>query len=133
MIKKIGLAWLGVFVVWEVLDFLIHNVLLMPAYQATAALWRPMEEMKMGVMVASVAVSALVFTIIYAHLVSDKRMDTGLKYGFLMGLLSGVGMAASYAVMPIPASLAASWLGGVLVEGAAAGVVVGYMFQPRTA
>ena len=38
-----------VLVCWWVLDFLVHRVLLEPTYAAAAELWRPPEQMKLGV------------------------------------------------------------------------------------
>ena len=45
MLKRNLLAIIAVFVVWSILDFLIHGMLLQSSYEATANLWRPMEEM----------------------------------------------------------------------------------------
>ena len=50
MAKKVVLAIVAVFVLCSVLDFFIHNVLLGSTYEATAELWRPMGEMKIGLM-----------------------------------------------------------------------------------
>ena len=45
MLKRNLLAIVAVFVVWSILDYLIHGMLLQSSYEATANLWRPMEEM----------------------------------------------------------------------------------------
>ena len=50
MTKRIVLAVIAVFVLWQVLDFVIHGLILMKTYQATASLWRPRPEMKLGLM-----------------------------------------------------------------------------------
>ena len=47
MIKKAILAVIAGFIVWSILDFLIHSMLLEPTYEATSELWRPVEEIKM--------------------------------------------------------------------------------------
>ena len=46
--KKFLLAVATVFVVHEVLGFVIHSVLLTPYYQETYSLWRMPEEINMG-------------------------------------------------------------------------------------
>ena len=50
MVKRIVLASLAIFIVWSLLDILIHMVILAPTYAATAHLWRPENEMMMGLM-----------------------------------------------------------------------------------
>ncbi len=65
VMKQLVLGSLAVFVVWSVLDFVIHSLILQGTYAETADLWRPMEEMKMGVMYISVLISAICFTTIY--------------------------------------------------------------------
>src|SRR3990172_9553685 len=70
--KRIALAVLAVFVAWSVMDFLIHGVILSSSYEATASLWRPMDEMNMSAMYLSVLISAGAFTLIYSLLVAKK-------------------------------------------------------------
>ena len=50
MRKRIVFAVITVFVAWQILDLVIHGLLLMKTYEATASLWRPMTEMKFGLM-----------------------------------------------------------------------------------
>ena len=55
MAKKLLIGTVAVFITWEILDFVIHNLILMDSYAATAHLWRPEGEMKMGLMVMMTA------------------------------------------------------------------------------
>jgi hypothetical protein len=126
MTKRFVLAVLAVFVAWSVLDFVIHGLILPATYEATAALWRPREEMRMGLMSVVVLISSIAFVAIYAWLVGEKTSKNGLLYGLLFGIAVGVGVGyGSYAVMPIPYRLALTWFLGSVVEGAAAGLLVG--------
>ena len=125
MVKRIVLAVIAVFAAWSALDFVLHGLILQSAYQATAQLWRPMAEMKMGVMRVATFISALAFVLIYACLAGEKGMRRGLYYGLLFGLATGVPMGyGSYAVMPIPYHLAFAWFCGRVVEAVAGGVIV---------
>ena len=45
--RKIGLASVLVFVVWSVLDFVLHGLILQSAYAEQPDLWRPQDEMSM--------------------------------------------------------------------------------------
>jgi len=124
--KKTILSVVAVFVAWSVLDFGIHGVILKSAYEATAPLWRPMNEMKMNVMHVAVLIASFAFAWIYVRLISNKSISTGFRYGLWWGLGAGVSMGyGTYAVMPIPYLMALTWFLGSLVEGAVAGLIVG--------
>lgn len=131
MMKRFLLAVVSVFLAWSVLDFLIHGVMLQSAYEATAALWRPMGEMKMGLMYGVGAVGAAAFVGLYAAVVKPKSVATGLKYGLLFGIATGVPMGfGSYCVMPIPLQMAFIWFGGSLVETVVGGAIAGAIIKP---
>ena len=130
MVKRFLLAVVAVFIAWSLLDFIIHGLVLKSTYEATASLWRPMEQMKMGVMHVATAVYALAFVAIYAALVTPKSMAASLKYGTLFGVATGVSMGfGSYSVMPIPLHLAVVWCVGALVEMIVAGAIVGAVIK----
>ena len=123
--KRYLLAVLAVFVAWSVLDFVIHGLILTSTYAATAQFWRPMAEMKMGLMKAVTIVAAACFTGIYAGLIRPKSTSVGMKFGLLFGLGSGFSMGfGTYSVMPLPVYLAAVWFVGTLLEGIVAGLIV---------
>ena len=124
--KKTLLAVIAVFIAWSVLDFVIHGVILKSAYEATASLWRPMNEMKMNVMHIAVLIASFTFVWIYARYISNKSIPTGIKYGLWWGLGAGVSMGyGTYAVIPIPYLMALVWCLGSLAEAATAGLIVG--------
>src|SRR5438034_9705958 len=89
MMKRIALAVLAVFVAWSVLDFVIHGVILAQTYKDTAQLWRPMEQMKMGLMHSVVLITAGVFVCLYAFFVGKKSVGAAMKVGLLFGLGTG--------------------------------------------
>lgn len=126
MVKRFILAAVSIFIAWSVLDFIIHGVILSSTYQATAQLWRPMAEMKMGLMYVVTAVGALAFAGLYTKLVSNKSLATGLLYGLIFGIAEGFPMGfGTYSFMPIPMFLAAAWFVGTLVETIVGGAIVG--------
>ena len=130
MIKRIILAVVAVFVAWSVLDFVIHGLLLMQAYKDSASLWRPMEQMKFGLMHAVVLVTAIVFVCLYKFFVANKSKATGLKFGLLFGFGTGLSMGfGTYSVQPIPEIIACVWFVGTMVETAVAGWLTGLIIK----
>ena len=128
--KRIVLAVLAVFVAWSAMDFVIHGLILASSYEATARLWRPMNEMKLGVMYLAVLINALAFVCIYALLVAEKGIGSGVKYGLLFGLGTGFSMGfGTYSFMPIPLYMAVAWFIGTLVETLVGGVIVGSIIR----
>ena len=126
--KKSLIAVAAVFILWEVLDFILHQQILMSTYEETASLWRPMEEMmsKMWIMHMVVLISAAVFVYIYVRFFAEKNMGSAVKYGIVYGIAVGMGMGyGTYTVMPIPYTLAMGRFWGTVVESALAEVVLG--------
>jgi len=130
MLKRSTLAVFIIFIVWSILDFVIHGMLLQDIYKSTASLWRPMEEMNMTVMHLVTLAYAACFVVIYSVFVKDRSISNGLKFGLLFGLAAGISMGfGSYSYMPIPLSLALSWFAGTLVQSIIAGALVGTVMK----
>lgn len=133
MVKKSIIAIIAVFILWSILDFVIHGVLLSEAYKATAELWRPMEE-KMGLMRIVVLISAIAFVLIYTLFINEKNVKTALKYGILFGVAMGISMGyGTYSVMAIPYNMAFTWFWGTLIEAALGGLVMGLIIRDTSA
>ena len=130
MVKKVLLAAIAVFVAWEALDFVIHQMILAPTYATLPQLWRPQAEMKLGVMFVAVLIAALAFAALYAYFVRPKSLAAAVRFGLVWGIGTGVAMGyGSYAVMPLPYSMAITWFLGTVVEGCVAGALVGLIVK----
>ncbi|HSB69107.1 MAG TPA: hypothetical protein VLH58_08880 [Candidatus Methylomirabilis sp.] len=128
--KRAILAVIAVFVAWSAMDFLIHGVILRSSYAATASLWRPMAEMKTGLLHLTALIAALTFVLIYGLFFSRRGISTGVRYGLLFGLGTGVSMGyGSYSVMPIPYHMALTWFLGTMVEAVVGGVILGSIIR----
>lgn len=129
-LKQRILAVIAVFVAWSVLDFVIHGIFLQPTYQATAHLWRPIEEMNVPLMYIISLVYAACFVFLYEFMISDKSLRSGIRFGALFGFATGISMGfGSYSFMPIPLSLAFVWFLGTWLSAAMAGGIVGAIFK----
>lgn len=130
MVKRNFLAIVLVFIVLSIFDLFIHGTLLKSTYEATASLWRSMDEMKMPLMAFVTLVFTVCFVSIYDLLVREKSLGAGIKFGVLFGLATSVGMGfGSYTYLPIPLTLAWSWFLGSLIEVSIAGVIVGAVIK----
>jgi hypothetical protein len=132
MKKEIVVGTVAVFVVWGVMDFIIHGVLLSSLYAANPELWRPMAEMKIGVMYGAILISALFFTLLYELGLADAPLRKSVLYGAYFGVAIGIGMGfGTYSVQPIPLSLAVSWFVGTIVESIAGALAVHWAFRSK--
>jgi hypothetical protein len=130
MWKRYLLSVIIVFVLWSALGFVMHGVILSKAYEATASLWRPPAEMKLGLTYLSTLITAAVFVSIYVLLVNPKSIQNGILYGLLVGLLSGIPMGlGSYSYMPITGQIAVVWLCGSVIQITLAGLCIGAILK----
>jgi hypothetical protein len=130
MLKRTILAVAAVFIAWSGMDFILHGLLLQSTYEATANLWRPMDQMNMPLMYFVTLVFTVCFVLIYGLLVGQKSLVSGIKFGALFGLATGISMGfGSYSYMPIPLTLAWSWFFGSWIKAIAAGAIIGAILR----
>jgi len=126
MTKRTIWAVVAVFFAWSLLDFILHGLLLRSIYELTPNLWRPLDQMNMPLMYFVTLVFTICFVLIYVHLVGQKSLATGIRFGALFGLATGISMGfGSYSMMPMPLTLAWSWFIGSWIEAIVAGAIVG--------
>ena len=128
--KKALVATVVVFIVWGVMDFIIHGMILQSAYASTPTLWRPQAEIRMPTLYLSVLIGALAFCVIYSTLIKPKSALNALQFGLWYGIASGIGMGyGTYAVQPIPYMMALTWFLGTTAEAVVGGLIVGAMIK----
>lgn len=115
-------------------QWLFHGVYMMPQYEATASLWRSKEEMEkmLWVCMGTKLVMAFAVTCLYCCMAKGaacggKCPKTGAKFGLKIGLLLGAHDYASYAWLPIPREMAASWFAGDVLMGVLIGVALAFV------
>jgi len=133
MLVSTVLVALGMFIV----EYVIHGIWLMPLYQQTASLWRPMSEMGMHPWcVVRLLLLAFLFSVLYCKCKKAKMEACGvdgtscpikgsLCFGIVIGLLIGTMSASTYLWMPIPGELAVKWFIGGIAEGIMISLVLG--------
>lgn len=121
-------------------DFLVHGNLLMPTYEATKEMWRPMEEMQQLWPLCIAYHFVMAFLVAGAYGCWRKkaiacetatpgaaptcRTKKGTCFGLWVGLLLGIPQLMVYVWMPIPAVLPISWAAGELVKWTIAGFLL---------
>jgi hypothetical protein len=112
--KRLILAIVVVFAGIFASDFAIHGVWLKSDYcnPASAALWRPEAEMQkfMGWLVLGELLAAITATTLWARGFAAKACPLcAVMFGLFMGLFMQANTLITYAVQPIPGSLAVKW------------------------
>ena len=132
--KKLLIGFVAVFITLEVLDAVIHGVILMSTYMAMQNVWRTDMMAKMWVLHVVKLLTAFFFTVIFSKGYENKGIMEGVRYGFYMGAIIAAGFAlGSYASFPIPHMLAIHWFLFTLAEYIIAGVVVALIYGRKEA
>lgn len=131
--KSATISMLVIFAFIFLSDWLIHGVFLKSAYQATSDMWRSPEEMQahMAWMLLGQFIIAKYFVIIFANGYKGTGIGEGLRFGFYIGLFAAGPVLINFAVSPIPASLAWSWIGFGLLQTLGAGAIVAKVYKPK--
>ncbi|MBS4027334.1 MAG: hypothetical protein KGZ58_01750 [Ignavibacteriales bacterium] len=136
MDKKFWIAFVAVFVAGQILDFLIHGVLLTSTYAAQPmGVFRPMDQMNnMLLMVVGLIVSFFL-TMIYSKNHEGKGMMEGVRFGLFVGFITATPMAyATYATSPITYSLAMQWFLYGMIKTIILGIALSMVYgKPQTA
>ncbi len=128
--KRILFGFLAVFVVLEVVDIIVHGVILGSVYQTLENVWRPDMMEKMWIFHLVRLIVAFFFTFIFSKGYENKGIMEGIRYGFYVGMLLSVGYAyGSYASFNIPYYLALQWFLYALVEYILAGIALALVFK----
>ncbi|HKJ82337.1 MAG TPA: hypothetical protein VJ954_09960, partial [Ignavibacteriaceae bacterium] len=112
MNKKVWTGFIVVFIVYFLLDWLVNGVLLQSSYMAeeVAKLMRPEADIQMWIIIVCDLFYAFFFTFIFSKGFENKGIMEGVRYGFYIGMLVSLPMAyGTYAVMPVPYTLALQW------------------------
>ena len=131
--KRFWLACAAVYVVHQILSFLIHEVWLMPTYEALAHVWRPEQDMmsKMWMMWVTSAVWVILFCYIFVRGYENKGLMEGLRYGVIIGLFYFLPMAyESYVIYPITYALALQWFIAGMAMSIILGIVAALIYRP---
>ena len=123
----------GFLFVW-LSDFLIHGVWLKNDYTGSPGLWRPAAEMQahMGWVMLGELLAVVTFTVLYAKGFAAKACPKcAVMFGLFMALFGQANTLTTYAVQPIPGSLAAKWFLAASVQGVLLGLIIFSVYKPK--
>lgn len=129
MSRKFWMGALAVFVVMEILMFLVDGVILSGAY-LSVKIWRPDMASFMWVYHILTLITAFFFTLVFSKGYENKGIMEGVRYGLYIGVWLSAGMAyGTYAMFDIPHSLALQWFIYGIIEYIIAGIVLALVYK----
>ncbi len=129
MNKKVVVGFIVVFVLMEVVSFVVNSLLLGSTYEELKHLWRPDMDSKMWIFHVLMIVGSFFFTFIFSKGYEGKGIAEGIRYGLYIGIWMGTGMAyGTYAMIDIPYSLALQWFLYSIVEYIIYGIALALVF-----
>jgi hypothetical protein len=133
MNKKFAIAWLVIFIVWMLGDFVVHGLLLNADYLKLPNLFRPEADAQQyfPIMILAHVILAGAFTWIYARGVEAKPwLGQGIRFGLGIALLTVVPTyMIYYVVQPMPGALVVKQMvfdGALIVV---LGVVAAFLYR----
>lgn len=136
--KKFVLAFILVFVLVEVTNYIIHTGILASAYMSeeAKAVFRPEAEMmdNMWMMWLVDIVWSFFFVFFFVKGYENKGWMEGLRFGIYMGLFWNlVGAYGAYTVYPLPYSIVFQWFIYGLIQSVILGISAALVYKPKTA
>ena len=136
--KKLVTAFVVVFILLEVTNYLVNMVILSSTYAnpEISKIFRPMAEMdaKMWMMRIADLVYSFFFVFIFVKGYENKGIMEGVRYGIYIGIfIQFMAAVAQHVVYPVPASLAVQWFIYGLIESVIFGVAAAVIYKPKTA
>lgn len=130
--KRFILAGLAVFIVWEILTYVIHTLIMGGLYEASSHLWRQDMAQKMWIM----TVTAFVFSFLFVYIFTKGYENRGIGEGFRFGLLIGVFYTLphifdQFVIYPVDFLMAIQWFIFGIIEFIIIGMVAAVVYRPK--
>lgn len=132
--KKFLIAFIVVFVLLELTNYLVNNVFMMSVYEAHKTVFRQMDDMmsKMWVIYVTDIIWAFFFVFFFVKGYENKGIGEGIRFGIYMGLFYVfVSSYQMYVVYPIPYSLTLQWFIYGIIQMVILGVVTALIYKPN--
>jgi hypothetical protein len=131
---RVALAAVAAWVLYMVMGYIVHGVLLRDIYMQYSGVMRPEAQASaiLPVNFGIVLVGFFAFAYAYAKgYEGGSGLQEGLRFGVLVGImLCTFASIWQYMVWPVGRRLLAAWLIDYIVEFALYGIVVGLVYRP---
>jgi hypothetical protein len=131
--KKMLITFGVVFVVGQVIMFIVHGVILDPTYQSLAELFRPKVEMDnlWWVGMVTALFFAFFFVYIFARGYEGKGVMEGVRFGLIIGGFWTIpSVYGQYMVYSLPYSLIIQWVLYDIVALVIMGILAAFIYKP---
>ena len=129
--KRFIIGGFVIFIIFQILDFLIHNILLMPLYASMSNIWRPDMMSKMWIMYISSFIFSFIMMYLFIKGYEARGLMEGIRFGLIIGFMTnGTGAFYQYAVYPITFNLALQWFIFGVLECAIVGAAAALIYKP---
>jgi hypothetical protein len=133
-VKRYLAASIAVYAAYLALGFLIHGVILKPAYDSLKSVWRPDMQSKMWIEWMNGFFTSFLFTYIFTKGYEGKGIMEGLRFGLIVGLFISIPMAyGTYMIIAVPYWLALQWFLYGTAQSIVGGAIVAAVYKPEGA
>ncbi len=137
-VKRFVLAFISVFIVFEILNYLIHGGILSSVYTESQVkyLFRPEEEMNntMWIMWLTDLIWSFFFVFFFVKGYEKKGIAEGLRYGIYMGILFALVVPyRQYAFYPFPYSMILQWFIFGFIQILIVALLTAAIYKPKKA
>jgi hypothetical protein len=130
--KKVWIGFIVVFVLMVILGYIIDTLILGSTYESLTNIWRPDMQSKIWIFYLVMLFQAFFFSFIFSKGYEGKGIAEGVRYGLYIGIWMSVGMAyGSYAMIPIPYSLALQWFIYGVIQYIIYGIALALVFRKK--
>lgn len=134
--KRFVIAFIAVFVLLEITNYIVHMVILGPTYASDAIsyLFRSQEEMmsKMWIMYLMDFIWSFFFVFLFVKGYENKGILEGLRFGLYIGIFYVMVQSYNtYVVYPLPYSLTFQSFVYGLIQVLILGVVTALIYKPN--
>src|SRR5688572_12758962 len=124
--KRFAMASMALFVFIYLYEFVVHGILMANIYAETPNIWRNYSQM-LNYVPFNIFIMALIavwMTFIFTKFYRTGGSANGLKFGFYIGVLSGIQAAGAFYYLPISATLAFLWFATNFIETLLGGCLI---------
>ena len=129
--SRFFIAFVVIYVVGGLLNFLMHGVLLMESYEAIQSVWRPDMDRLMWIQWVTPLFMIFFFLYIFVRGYEGKGIMEGVRFGLIIWAFVSIPMTyGQYMLYPLPYSLVWKWLAADLVSFVVFGILAAAIYKP---